>query len=94
MVEGNRLTPNGFTCYAVLGHLAYNMNKKIDIKKAIEISKLVYDLTGIYYGEYLPYSTEEFIKMISEHPEYDDLADKGMSIEDIGKYLWQNNAFA
>lgn len=39
------------TFYAVLGHLAYNMNKKLDIKKAIEISKLVYDLTGIYYGE-------------------------------------------
>lgn len=94
MVKGNKLTPKGFTCYAVLGHLAFNMNKKLDINKIIEISKLVYDLTGIYYGERLPYSMEEFIKMISGHPDYNDLVNKGVSIEDIGKYLRQNNISA
>lgn len=82
---------NGFTCYAVLGHLAFNLTKKFDIRKAIEISKLVYDCTDLNYGERLPYSRKEFIALLSEHVDYPKLAEQGISDDDIGEYLRQNN---
>lgn len=52
------------------------MTKKLDLRKAIEISKLVYDVTGLNYGECLPYSTDEFIALLSNHPVYADSADR------------------
>lgn len=92
LLMDNKLTSKGFTCYVVLGHLAFNTAKKLDIRKAIEISKLVYDSTGIHYGEHLPYSAAEFAEILSKHPDYANLANYNVSLEDIGEYLRQNNA--
>ncbi len=86
-----KLTSKGFTCYAVLGHLAYNMTKKLDPDKTIEIYQLAYDISGINYGEYLPYTTDEFIDLISKHPRYPELLDKGITLKEISEYIRQNN---
>ena len=91
MIVDNNLTSKGFTCYVVLGHLAFNMTKKLDPNKAIEIFQIVYDINGINYGEYLPYTTDEFMELISKHPKYPELLSKGVSIKDISEYLRQNN---
>jgi hypothetical protein len=85
MADG-RLTMEGFACYAVLGHLAFNMTKKVAIHKAIEISTMVYDLTGTY-GGYLPFSTDEFLELIGTHPDYPKLPQLGVCAEDIAEYL-------
>jgi hypothetical protein len=91
LVSGNVLTVKGFTCYAVLGHLVYNMTKKLPPEKAIPIFKIAYELTGIEYGENLPYTKEEFVTMIKAHKEYAELARANISDEDIGEYIRQNN---
>lgn len=91
LIKNYRLTSKGFICYAVLGHLAYNMTKKLDPNKSIEIFKIAYDITGINYGEYLPYTTNEFLELISKHPKYTGLLDKGVTPKDIVEYLRQNN---
>jgi hypothetical protein len=33
LLMDNKLTSKGFTCYVVLGHLAFNTAKKLDIRK-------------------------------------------------------------
>lgn len=58
----------------------------------MEISKLVYDSTGIHYGEHLPYSVAEFVEILSKHSDYANLANHNVSFEDLGEYLRQNNA--
>lgn len=91
LIKDNKLTSKGFTCYAVLGHLAFNMTKKLDADTTIEIFKIAYDMTGINYGEYLPYTTNEFMELISKHPKYTELLEKGIAQKEINEYLRQNN---
>ena len=91
LLSSGKLTSNGFTCYVVLGHLTYNMVKKVDILKQIEISKIVYDATGINYGEPLPYSTEEFLNLVTTHPDYETLIQRQVSTEDLIEYIRQLN---
>lgn len=91
LLQGDKLTVDGFTCYAVLGHLAYNAKKKLAIPKAIEIFKLAYKLTGLEFGEFLPYSEQEFFELLRDHSGYAALVAKGISEEDIKTYIRQNN---
>ncbi len=91
LIENGKLTMNGFICYAVLGHLVFNLAKKLSIRKMIEISKLTYDCTGVNLGENLPYSPAEFIKLLSEHADYPKLMEHDISDSDIAEYLRQNN---
>lgn len=91
LVSGGRLTLNGFFCYAVIGHLVYNIVKKLEIPKAVEIFQMVYELTGLQFGEHLPYSETEFRDLLAEHPNFPSLAEKGITVADLGKYLIQNN---
>jgi len=67
------------------------MVKKVDILKQIEISKIVYDATGINYGETLPYSTEEFLNLVTTHPDYETLVQRQVSTEDLIEYIRQLN---
>lgn len=89
--ENHELTNKGFTCYGVLGHLAFNMNKKLEIEKAIEIFKEVYEVTQIEFGEKLNYTEKSFINLLIESSGYERLNKKGISNVDLVKYLNQTN---
>lgn len=91
LIKDCRLTSRGFMCYAVLGHLAFNMTKKLEPNKTISIYKLAYDVTGINYGEPLPYTSTEFLDLIKKHPAYNDLVQEGVTETDILEYIRQNN---
>lgn len=91
MVNDGTLTMRGLTCYVVLGHLAFNMVKKIDIDKAIQISKIIFNATGINYGEFLPFDRDAFQALLANHPDYEQLSQCGVSPEDMFEYLRQNN---
>jgi hypothetical protein len=91
LICGNKLTVKGFICYAVLGHLVFNMTKKLVPEKAIPIFYIAHKITGIEYGEHLPYSINEFIDMIKKHEQYNELVDKGITDYDIGEYIRQIN---
>lgn len=90
-IVDENLTKKGFMCYAVLGHLIFNITKKLAINKAIEIFKIVYDQTGINYGNRLPYDTEEFLAIVKAHPGYVNLSEKNIGDSDILEYLRQSN---
>ncbi len=85
------LTLDGFTSYVVIGHLAFNQTKKLAVPKAIEIFKIVYELTGLHYGEKLPYSDEEFLELLAGHKDFKSLADHQITRDDLIKYLHQAN---
>ncbi len=85
------LTLNGLAVYVFLGHLTYNMTKKVDIKKATEIFKIVYELTGLNLTDRLPYSPEEFVELVSSHKDYKNLANHQITEEDLKEYLRQAN---
>jgi hypothetical protein len=89
--EKHELTNKGFTCYGVLGHLAFNMNKKLEIEKAIEIFKEVYEVTHIEFGEKSNYDEESFLILLRESNGYERLNKKGISNADLVKYLNQTN---
>lgn len=91
LMEGNRLTENGFLCYAVLGHLAYNVKKKLPIPKTIAIFKLAYEVTGREYGEQLPYSEDEFLSLLQGRQGYPELLAQGITDTDIKTYIRQLN---
>ena len=90
-VENDNLTIRGFTSYAVLGHLVFNMTKKLPVEKAISIFKAAYEITGIEYGEYLPYSDNDFLNNIKGHEKYNDLLTQGITDHDIYEYIRQMN---
>ena len=75
---------------AVCGH-DVTLTKKLAINKAIEIFKIVYDQTGINYGNRLPYDTEEFLAIVKAHPGYVNLSEKNIGDSDILEYLRQSN---
>ena len=89
--EDSKLTTNGFTCYAVLGHLSFNMTKKLSPEKAIPIFGVVYEITGIEFGEQLPYKENEFLEMVKNHEKYNGLIEEGITEKDIAEYLRQMN---
>lgn len=91
LVVNGTLTDKGFMCYAVLGHLVFNMTKKLAVNKVIEIFQIVYEQTGINYGNRLPYTADEFLSMVKAHPRYTSLLEKNISDLDIYEYLRQSN---
>jgi len=86
-IENNNLTIKGFTSYVVLGHLIFNMTKKLPVEKAISIFKVAYEITGIEYGEYLPYTGNDFLNNIKGHEKYNDLLAQGITEHDICEYI-------
>lgn len=91
LIQDGKLTVDGFFCYAVLGHLTYNIKKKLAIPKALAIFKLAYAQTKIQYGEHLPYSEAEFVALLQKHPTYPELAAADVTEADIRTYLRQIN---
>jgi hypothetical protein len=67
------------------------MTLKLPPEKAIPMFKIAYELTGIEYGEHLPYTKEEFVTMIKAHKDYAELVNVHISDEDIGEYIRQIN---
>lgn len=84
-----RLTTNGFLSYCVLGHLAYNVCKKLDIMKSIEIFKEVYEITGTQFGEKLGIDSKDLLKKIAENRALERLSIKGILESDILTYVRQ-----
>lgn len=87
--ENGKLTANGFLSYCVLGHLSYNVCKKLDILKSIEIFKELYELTGSQFGEKLEIETSELLLKMSENGSFDRLSSKGITKDDIVTYTRQ-----
>ena len=91
MNEKHRLTNKGFICYGVLGHLAFNMDKKLDIQKSIEIFKEAYEVTKIEFGEKLNQDETSFMNLLKASGGYERLTAKGILAEDLATYLRQVN---